>query len=90
MFKKSFILGSLLLVSQDLLASTEEALILNQELNFLEESANQVRIIGDIENISTINEDQTVDDDLERKYFETEVRDSVNSKAAAPAKKRSF
>jgi hypothetical protein len=90
MFKKSFILGSLLLVSQGLLASTEEALILNQELNFLEESANQVRIIGDIENISTINEGQTVDDDLERKYFETEVRDSVNSKASAPAKKRSF
>lgn len=90
MFKKTFILGTLLLLSQGLSASTEEALILNQELKFLEDSAAQVQIIGDIEKISTINEEQTIDDNLERTYFGDEIRDSINSKAAAPAKKRSF
>jgi len=90
MFKKTLILGTLLLLSQGLSASTEEALILNQELKFLEDSAAQVQIIGDIEKISTINEEQTIDDNLERTYFGDEIRDSINSKAAAPAKKRSF
>lgn len=91
MFKKSLIFASFLLVSQRLWASTEDALILNQELQFLEESTTQVKIIGENETKTLSNSNESeLDDSLERKYFGNEINDSINTKAAAPAKRRSF
>lgn len=91
MFKKTLILASLLILSQSLWSSTEDALILNQELQFLEESATQVNIIGENEPSAVTKTDDTeIEDSLERKYFGNEIKDSVNTKAAAPAKRRSL
>ena len=91
MFNKTLILASLLLASQGLWSSTDEALILNQELEFLQESATQVKIIGESENSAPdIANTKSIDDSLERKYFGDEIKDSINTKASAPVKKRSF
>lgn len=66
---------------------TEEAIILNQEMQFLEEAAQ----IGPMIISTNAPEDNTPsrainDDSLERQYFGTE-EDTVQTRTAAPARK---
>lgn len=67
--------------------SSEEAIILNQELQFLENSAKDLRIDP---KVSEAAEKDSVDESsLERAYFQDSERDEIRSRAAAP-KRRSF
>lgn len=65
---------------------TEEAVILNQEMQYLEEAANNVTL-------STTKENElkrpVKNESLEKEYFGNENESSVSTKAAAP-KRRSF
>lgn len=83
----------LVLFSGTLLAETasEEAMILNQELQFLENSANDItyRPVA-----TAASEESTVSDaqesNLERTYFSDSERDEIRTKAAAPKRIRGF
>ena len=89
MMNKILLLG--LLITPTLWAqnATEEAIILNQELQFLEDSANNVNL--------TTTSNQTLQEranpintqSLEKEYFGEELEDGIKTKAAAP-KRRSL
>ena len=84
------ILLTLLTLSTAAMAQTssEEAIILNQELQFLENSARDLRI--DPKVTETAERELSPDEmSLERAYFQDSERDEVRSRAAAP-KRRSF
>lgn len=89
MMTKFLLLGLLItptLWAQD---ASEEAIILNQELQFLEESANNVSIIS-ASSVPTQQGARPIDtESLEQKYFGKETEDNVSTRAAAP-KRRSF
>ena len=69
--------------------STEEAIILNQELQFLEESANDVKILT-AKSTPTQERARPIDtQSLEQKYFGNDMEDNVKTRAAAP-KRRSY
>ena len=69
--------------------SAEEALILNQELQFLEESANNVTIIS-AKSEPTLERALPIDtQSLEQKYFGNDMEDNVGTRTAAP-KRRSY
>lgn len=69
--------------------SAEEALILNQELQFLEESANNVTILS-ATNVPTQERARPIDtDNLEEKYFGKDMEDKIETRTAAP-KRRSY
>ena len=78
------ILLSSLAVAQD---GSEEAIILNQELQFLEETASNVTIIS----APTIRSQEAAQpiqtDSLERMYFGNE-EDNVSTRTAAPKRRR--
>lgn len=91
MMTKILLLGLLLtptLWAQD---SAEEALILNQELQFLEESANNVTILSaNNTNVPTQERARPIDtQSLEQKYFGNDMEDNVGTRTAAP-KRRSY
>lgn len=89
--KKTIILFLIFFTSTNVWSSTEEALILNQELKFLEDYANHVTIIGETENSTiSIPNNQAVEENLESKYFGNEVKDSIRTKVSAPSKRRSL
>lgn len=69
-------------------SSSEEAIILNQEMMFLENSAKDLRIDP---KISEAAEKELSPDEmsLERTYFQDSERDEIRSRAAAP-RRRSF
>jgi hypothetical protein len=69
--------------------ATEEALILNQELQFLEEAANNVTIIS-ANQVPTQESASPIDTkSLEEKYFGNDMEDSIRTRTAAP-KRRSY
>ena len=92
MMSKILILGLLLstvALAQD---GSEEAIILNQELQFLEEAANNVSINQiTSDNRGTQKRAQPLNtESLERQYFGEENDDSVSTRAAAPGRRRGF
>jgi hypothetical protein len=78
------ILLSSLAVAQD---GSEEAIILNQELQFLEETANNVTIISAPARATQDTAQPIQTDSLERMYFGNE-EDNVNTRTAAPKRRR--
>ena len=68
---------------------SEEAIILNQEMQFLEESAQNVQIVSAQESRKTSPQPEQKTQGLEEEYFGTEDTQTIKSKAAAP-KRRSF
>lgn len=69
--------------------SAEEALILNQELQFLEEAANNVTILS-ANQLPTQEDASPIDTkSLEEKYFGNDLEDSIRTRTAAP-KRRSY
>ncbi len=87
------ILLPLFLISATCLAesTSEEALILNQELEFLETSAREMEV-----NRPQVAKDEDEDTkspeelSLERTYFSDSERDEIRTRAAAPKRLRSF
>jgi hypothetical protein len=81
---------SLVLISGGAFAQsdTEEAIILNQELQFLENSARDIRLEPKISDTEE-TEKASVESSLERTYFSDAERDEIRTRAAAP-KRRSF
>lgn len=69
--------------------SAEEALILNQELQFLEEAANNVTIISANQTPTQESASPMDTESLEKKYFGNDLEDSVGTRTAAP-KRRSY
>lgn len=68
---------------------SEEAIILNQELQFLEESANNVTILSTTKATSQQRARPLQTDSLERQYFGEDLEDEVGTRTAAP-KRRSY
>ena len=68
---------------------SEEAIILNQEMQFLEESAQNVQIVSVKESRETSPQSEKKSQGLEEEYFGTEDTQTIRSKASAP-KRRSF
>lgn len=82
-----FALTSFSSFAQD--TGTEEALILNQEMQFLEDSANNittnsVRPLGETEIAA---QEPTNDSNLERAYFGEEEKDTIRTRTAAPRRR---
>lgn len=70
-------------------SKAEEALILNQEMQFLEEAAKEIRTTPELsqrENRSRSAEETS----LERTYFSDAEKDEIRVRAAAPKRARSF
>jgi hypothetical protein len=78
------ILLSSLAIAQD---GSEEAIILNQELQFLEETANNVTIINAPVTRSQEAAQPIQTDSLERLYFGSD-EDNVSTRTAAPKRRR--
>ena len=78
------ILLSSLAIAQD---GSEEAIILNQELQFLEETANNVTIISAPATRSQEAAQPIQTDSLERIYFGND-EDNVSTRTAAPKRRR--
>lgn len=76
----------LLALAQD---GSEEAIILNQELQFLEEAANNVTILSARESTSQERARPLRTNSLEQEYFGEELDDEVGTRTAAP-KRRSY
>lgn len=91
MMSKILLLGLILsgaALAQD---ASEEAIILNQELQFLEEAANNVSVTK-VTSDNKIQQERSRPintDSLERQYF-GEDSDDVTTRAAAPVKRRSY
>jgi hypothetical protein len=87
MMTKILLLGLMLtpaLWAQD---AAEDALILNQELLFLEESANNVTILSATTS-PTQGRSRPIDTkSLEERYFGNDMEDSVGTRAAAPKRR---
>lgn len=79
-----------LFMTSSLLAESanEEAIILNQELQFLEDSVSTAAAAPQVSS-ATEDEPAAVDNSLERTYFGDAEKDEIKTKAAAP-KRRSF
>jgi hypothetical protein len=86
-FLLSVILTSSIAIAQD---ATEEAIILNQELQFLEDSAKNVTLGENHSNTKDeFTRTATSKRSLENEYFGNDSEESISTKAAAP-KRRSF
>jgi hypothetical protein len=81
----------LVLLSASALATTanEDAIILNQELQFLEDSAKGIRVEREVAKTEE-KEKSTEESSLERTYFRDAERDEIRTKAAGPKRNRSF
>lgn len=65
----------------------EEAIILNQELQFLENSVKDIRVENQVS--KTENKEKTAEEvSLERTYFQDAERDEIRTRAAAPRRIR--
>lgn len=88
-----FLLVTFLLVAASAWAvdSAEEALILNQEMQFLEDTAKNGPIISTIDPLQDNSTPTRAinDDSLERQYFGSD-EDTVKTKTAAPKRTRSL
>lgn len=65
----------------------EEAIILNQELQFLEESVGNVQAVSVNTTDTAESRDRAINNSLERTYFGETEEDVVNTKTAAPQKR---
>ena len=71
--------------------SSEEAIILNQEMQFLENSARDLEVIRPQVSARDDAEEKSPEDlNLERTYFSDSERDEIRTRAAAPRRMRSF
>ncbi len=87
-----FLILTLILVSTAALAQTaaEEAIILNQELQFLEDSVNNVQAVSVNTTDTEASRDRAINDEsLERTYFGETEEDSVNTRTSG-LKRRSY
>ena len=67
----------------------EEAIILNQELQFLENSVKDIRMENPV--TKTEEKEKTVDEiSLERTYFRDAEKDEIRTRSAAPKRMRGF
>lgn len=68
--------------------AAEEAIILNQELQFLEDSVNNVQAVSVNTADSTESRDRAINSDsLERTYFGETEEDVINTRTSAPQKR---
>jgi len=70
-------------------APNEEAIILNQEMQYLQEMAQNVQLTSTTSTSETNNKIDTTATDLEEEYFGKPESQSVSTKASGP-KRRSF
>ncbi len=85
-FLVSIILTSSLGMAQD---ASEEAIILNQELQYLEESANNVNLgQGSANSKDDFSRPVSKSRSLENEYFGNDSEESISTKAAAPKRPR--
>lgn len=89
MMNKILALGLLLSTTVWAQGPSEEAIILNQELQFLEDAANNVSIISANTPITQESTRPVNTKSLEERYFSDEAEDSVQTRTAAP-KRRSY
>ncbi len=68
-------------------SSSEEAIILNQELQFLENSAKEIRVERTITE-SEVREKTPQELSLESTYFNDAEKDEIRTRAAAPKRMR--
>jgi len=83
---------SLILVSSTAFAQSaaEEAIILNQELQFLEESVNNVQAVSvNTTDVEASRNRAINDESLERTYFGETEEDTINTRTSGP-KRRSY
>lgn len=73
-------------------SNSEEAIILNQEMQFLEDSARDMEVRRPQVAAKTEAEEEKSPEELslERTYFSDSERDEIRTKAAAPRRTRSF
>ncbi len=87
---KNLIFAALLITTAAIAQSAqEEAIILNQEMQFLQESAqnvNSTRPLGEQED-RRISDTPRKELDLERTYFGDDEMDSIRTRTAAPRRK---
>lgn len=89
---RKILILSLILVSTAAFAQTaaEEAIILNQELQFLEDSVKNVQAVSVNTTDSEASRDRAINEEsLERTYFGETEEDSVNTRTSGP-KRRSY
>lgn len=87
LFFISILLNTLSLAwAQDI---SEEALILNQELQFLEDRAQGTKVT-DLEGSVTTKKRKVIEESLERIYFGEEETDTVSTRTSGPKRKRSL
>ena len=74
----------LLLVANSSLAqdALEEAIVLNQELQFLEESAKGIKS-NDLEVTANSRKRKVIEESLEKTYFEEELTDSISTRTSS-------
>lgn len=87
-----FLILTLILVSTAALAQTaaEEAIILNQELQFLEDSVQNVQAVTINTTDVDASRDRAINDEsLERTYFGETEEDTINTRTSGP-KRRSY
>jgi len=89
MMNKFLLIGILLTTSVWAQDTSEEALILNQELQFLEDSASDVTILSASEVPAQERAQPINTQSLEQKYFGNDNEDSIRTRTAAP-KRRSY
>lgn len=89
---RKFLILALILTSTAALAQSaaEEAIILNQELQFLEDSVNNVQAVSINTTDTEASRDRAINDEsLERTYFGETEEDTINTRTSAQ-KRRSY
>lgn len=88
---RHFLILSSMILANTLFAATanEEAIILNQELQFLEDSISTAAAAPSINAPANTEAPEAVEGSLERTYFSDSEQDAIKKKQSAP-KRRSF
>lgn len=89
MMNKILVLGLILSTTAWAQGPSEEAIILNQELQFLEDAANNVSIISANNPVTQESARPLNTKSLEERYFSDEAEDTIKTRTAAP-KRRSY
>lgn len=79
------ILNSSWLLAQN---SNEEAIILNQEMQFLEDSISNVQAAPSNSVSGSGSDENAIESSLERTYFSDSEKDTIRTRTAAPERKR--
>lgn len=85
---RTVLLTYLMILSTQIWAQdiSEEALILNQELQFLEESARGIKRV-EVEGPQIQRKRKVVEESLERTYFGEEETDTISTRTAGPKRR---